>query len=264
MKKIFFTLCAMVLLVSCSDDDSGSNNANNGTLLRKAIATANGGEVLESAEFFYSEGNRLFKKTITSGGGGTVYYEYTGDLITKTTLYRNDELKATQHFTYNAEGNLTQVIGENNTTGFASRLEYVYNADGTVVFTSYEGTIAAQTTLKKKRIGYLQPNGNVNKLESYNINTNALELTCEFTYDNNPTPYAGILGYDKALIDYDFNLVHRVNNLLSSYYTAPSTTETDTDVSEYEYNASGYPTKATAIDWFDMGAPPSIVEYFYQ
>lgn len=263
MKKIFLALCAMALLVACSDDDSAAAD-NNGTLLKKAVATANGGEVIESAEFFYSEGNRLFKKTVTSGGGGTAYYEYTGDLITKITFYRNEELKATQRFTYDAEGNLTQVISENNTTDYASRLDYVYNTDGTVDFTRYEGTIAAQTTLKKKRIGYLQPNGNVSKIESYNINTNALELTCEFTYDDKPTPYSGILGYDKALIDYELNLVHRVNNLLSSYYTAPSTTETDTDVSEYEYNASGYPTKATGIDWFDMGAPPSIVNYYYQ
>ncbi len=240
MKKIIFLLFVLLpLLNSCSSDDSGVNEptmTTNGTILKRQMMTFD--DEIAILDFFYN-GNKLEKVF----GNGILYeYTYTGNLITQQRTYQGDILGLTENYTYNSDGNITQIMGLRHLNNTAYREQFIYNGDGTINYAVYSGDFTVQNVLEASKKVYLYPNGDVERMDNYLVvsGTNVTR-TNYYTYDTKNAHNNGILGYNK-IKHWQFSNSANSHNPITVTYTSTEPSFTPyTDNISFTYNSFNYP-----------------------
>ncbi|WP_426486231.1 hypothetical protein [Flavobacterium sp. 2] len=242
MKKILCLFGALTLLLtSCSSDDSSSNS---GLLKKTVITTPDGDKYTISYRY---DGNKIVS-AIDDSGDVSLYYTYTGDLITKIEFKNPDgTIDQINNFSYNAEGKLTTFVRVEPNMDWGHKEVYTYNADGTVTAQSYSGDGITQTNKgTSNTIKFV--NGEVSEIVS-----SASWENHKYTYDNKNNPTKNILGMDKiAFVDGEGNGVKF--NILTDTSEGDLWTN-----STFTYNDQGYPTKEVDKGSDSLGTS----EYFY-
>ncbi|WP_035651894.1 hypothetical protein [Flavobacterium sp. ASV13] len=242
MKKILCLFGALTLLLtSCSSDDSSSNSG----LLKKTVITAPDGDKYTIS--YKYDGNKIVS-AIDDSGDVSLYYTYTGDLITKIEFKNPDgTIDQINNFSYNAEGKLTTFVRVEPNMDWGHKEVYTYNADGTVTAQSYSGDGTTQTNKgTSNTIKFV--NGEVSEIVS-----SASWENHKYTYDNKNNPTKNILGMDKiAFVDGEGNGVKF--NILTDTSEGDLWTN-----STFTYNEQGYPTKEVDKGSDSLGTS----EYFY-
>jgi len=251
LKKMKKLSCALLLLfiviTSCSSDDSPALSTE-GTLLRKTIGYLN-----STSEYFYN-GNKLNR--IVNSNGGKFEYFYSGNLITQILYYENDILKEKNEMSYDSEERLITKIRLMYSNNTATRTEYNYNFDGTVALKGFSGDFNLQNTLFNDRKIYFYPDGNVEKIERYEVIEGVNHIkTSLFTYDNKNYPGNTIVGFNKVK-DWEFGMINGTHNVASETVTTTENSSSYTYNSTFTYNSFDYPI---TLNYLGMD-----IEYFYQ
>ncbi|PAM95692.1 hypothetical protein B4N84_06225 [Flavobacterium sp. IR1] len=273
MKKILYLFCALTLaLTSCSSDDSSSDpdpstetppvvtappvvtvppvvsvpsDPAKLVLLKKVILTGENGKTTINYNY---DGNKIVS-IIDELDNSSMYYTYTGDLITKTEFkLANGTVEQTNTFTYNADGKLATFlrVEENNNVLQGHKEVFTHNADGTISVKSYTGDDKTQTIASgTATITFV--NGDVSEITSTNSPNH------KYIYDDKNNPAKNILGLDKiSFVDAEGTGVF--HNEISD------TSNGDVwSTYSYTYNADGYPEKS--VDTIEGEKYTS--EYFY-
>lgn len=252
MKKLLCVFSVLVLfLASCSSDDSTTTDPEfsiNGTKLRRTIRNLGG--TIVTGELIY-DGNKLIKSTHSDGT--SINYTYTGNLITRMEIFRDNNLEDATFLTYSND-KLTGYTSLRGNAGY--RVVYTYNSDGTISITGYMGDSVSQnnqTDLNKK---VFFQDGLVNAIEEYKIiDGNSVTFTTTYTHDDANSPSSGIIGHDKLTM-YDQGLGNYTHNVTSITKTASNSSEVYVSNINYLYNTSNLPYKITYGN--------IIFEYFYE
>ncbi|MFM9459131.1 hypothetical protein ACKUCH_01680 [Flavobacterium psychrophilum] len=128
MKKIFYTLCALsLLLISCSKDDTtvatAPENTTTNILPKKIIEEGVTG-------ILTYDGNKLL--TVTYPYKKTVF-TYTGDLVTKIISYSNNATSQITDYTYD-NGKLKIIDLNEIDSPSTNKTVLTYNTDGTITY----------------------------------------------------------------------------------------------------------------------------------
>lgn len=242
MKKILCLFGALTLLLSsCSSDDSSSNSG----LLKKTVITTPDGDKY-TINYKY-DGNKIIS-AIDDSGDVSLYYTYTGDLITKIEFKNPDgTIDQINNFSYNAEGKLITFVRVEPNMNWGHKEVYTYNTDGTITAQSYSGNSTTQTSKgTSNTIKFV--NGEVSEIVS-----SASWENHKYTYDNKNNPTKNILGMDKiAFVDGEGNGVKF--NILTDTSEGDLWTN-----STFTYDDQGYPTKEVDKGSDSLGTS----EYFY-
>ncbi|WP_289665359.1 hypothetical protein [Flavobacterium panacagri] len=243
MKKILCLFGALTLLLSsCSNDESSSDLV----LLKKTVITNSDGEKF-TINYKY-DGNKIIS-AIDDSGDTSLYYTYTGDLITKIEFkFPDGTIDQINTFSYNAEGKLTTFVRVEPNMDWGHKEVYTYNTDGTISVKSYSGDSKTQTAGgTTSTIKFV--NGEVSEIVAITAN----QPDHKYTYDTKNNPTKNILGMDKiAFVDGEGNGVKF--NILTD--TADGDLWTN---STFTYNDQGYPTKEVDTGSDSLGTS----EYFY-
>lgn len=197
MKKAvqYFALFSIVFLTltSCSSDDNSS--ATSAVLLKKMQAGVMGNN--EEYQFNYKD-TRLTKISYEIDNGiitqGYSKIVYTGNLISEVKDYNNNNINTFNTvFTYNATGQLTEVLKSQVGVDHAERDIFTYNSDNTVNSEHFVGTATSQTTLTASEKFYFQNNLLTQKDYSY---YGTLSSQVEYTYDTANHPMKNVTGID--------------------------------------------------------------------
>lgn len=244
MKKLFcFLAVSSMVMTSCSSsDDNGGGPTPGVVLLKQTIETDAEGDTFTSTATY--NGTKLNK--ITSDGGFTMNFTYSGDLITKIEYKESGTVVQTDKFTYNGSQQLTSYLRLEHDSEWGSKETYTYNGDGTVTVTAYSGDLAEQTTLDGTATITFLPNGEVATISS------AFSDNHSYTYDDKNNPFKNVTGYGKiSWVDTDATgIMHNVTNDTSWGGTTLV----------FTYNELGYP--ATATETF-MGETTSTQFIYY-
>ncbi len=150
---------------------------------------------------------------INSYGEKTVY-TYTGDLITKKTIYDGAVIKSTYDYTYEdgkLKSVLTSAYDKNKTTGiitvYQQKFIYIHNSNGTVLEENFSIDPKTGTETKSGYSSiYTFSNGNLMKT----VDTSPYQITTsEYEYDNNKNPFVNITGFSKN----NFNSVNNITKI---------------------------------------------------
>ncbi|HSD14889.1 MAG TPA: hypothetical protein VLB74_09600 [Flavobacterium sp.] len=260
MKKLIYAFSALALLfASCSSDsDSSSNDSSATVLLKKIIETDWDGAVTTSILTY--NGDKL--QRITNDDGTYEVYTYSGDLITKSESFdENDARYEAFVYTYNSESKLIEAkwldyLGEG---GGSSKVLYTHNSDGTVSYEEFTGDVSSQTEFYREGKIYSD------KIEEYAPEfdgTPAHTITHTYTYDDKNQPMKNVKGYDKiwfAFTDYGTNYL---NNMTSNLHTTTLGVNQPISSTVYTYNSQNYPITETETQ---QGSEHVIaVQYFYE
>ncbi|HMI07690.1 MAG TPA: hypothetical protein VK528_09110 [Flavobacterium sp.] len=259
MRKILLMFSAIFMLISCSDDDSGAANSD-GTLLKTINVIANGGALTYNFEFEYY-GNYVTRLNVTSTPGAYDNYTYTGNLITRIDHFTNNSQTSIETLDYDSQERLIKrlIFGTNENS--ARRVDYIYNDnDHTMMLTVYDGDLDVQTTVSGKMKVYFE-DSQLTKTETFSLEDEDMILTSVYTFDDKNSPYNGIVGYNR-ITRYESEIM-TPHNCTSVTYSATGSSQVDTDVTEYTYNAADYMTQAIHIDPFDNDGQPLIFQYGY-
>lgn len=233
---MFLALTASVLVGCDKDDDSKKNSC----LLTSATeVSAN-----ESSSILYTYDNNKIVKVVTTytdGGQSEVYttnvtYNASG-FITET----NDDGEKTV-FTYNSNNEIIKAEEFEGTT-IDDRTEIEYSNGrivkvqfysqtnpGTFVKANYDVFEYASTSAK-----------NPLKIKSYS-QSGTLYSTAEFEYDNKKSRFGDQTAILKVLAIYGEPVE---NNVTKQTWTSPTSSQTESTTSVYEYSSDGFPTKVT-------------------
>jgi hypothetical protein len=240
MKKIFNLLCLVFILQACSSDDSNENNSNNnGVVLLKRLERSNDVDI----DYFKYNGTKLDYISIGDESGQTWrnQFTYSGDLITKTEWFENNQATGEKDvYTY-----LNNKISEVRIYSPGAILEYIdnytYNSDGTVdvITTGYNSSSGGFVKL------FLDSNNNVIKKDYLG---GYIEL---FQYDNKNNPYKNITGLDKLYLFENIGYCGK-NNITNdlSYNKTFS----------YQYNNQNYPISCEILR---PGQFPVVYTFYY-
>ena len=233
MKKLICFLSLSLVLASCSSDDSTETIDNSGSTLfvQKTVE----GTGASATNTFYSYNGNKIVSAINEDGDG-YYYTYTGDLITKAELKRDDVAVETEYYEYDANQRLISfrsISVSAMDAGFKTL--YTYNADGTVGLKAYSGSRTSQTNLDSTSIAYFE-NGEVVKITSPDY------PTLNYTYDGKNNPFKNVLGFDKISYDESQAVGMAQNVVTSNDWEEPNDV---TDTTTYTYNDSNYPLTQT-------------------
>lgn len=264
MKKLLLVFSVFALVLgSCSKSDPAvvPPVAVAGVLVTKIINTKNGVSV--TTNYTYN-GNKLIKSV--SSDGKSTEVTYNNDLVVKREDFNGTVLYERNTYTYNSNNKLASYINirYTGTTNTGTKHDYIYNTDGTISFTLYQGNEAGQTSQQNTGKAFLT-NGQITKVESYYASPTG-KYTSDFTYDAKLNPFYNITGFDKLIL-VGSTAGDNLQNLL---------TESDYDelyirtsfVSTYTYNSLNYPiTKNKTITYNTNGVPSSTstssLQYFY-
>jgi hypothetical protein len=239
MKKVFYLLSVIFLMLqSCSSDDNSGNSNNSGlVLLKKLEYTDNYGPI-----YFTYNGTKLNYYSFGEQSGLLKkQFSYSGDLITKAEWFQNG-VATGEKDTYFYSNNILSEHRQYSPGAVLERIyKYVYNLDGTIDLTSENsnGDIINFAKL------YLDSNGNVIKSES------SSDIFSLFEYDNKNNPYNNITGFSKLYLtspNYGTNNLTkktRSNNIYSK---------------NYQYNSQNYPTTCEILE---PGQSPVVCTYYY-
>lgn len=240
MKKIISILCILtIILSSCSGDDSASQS--NVVLLTKMIQTFESGNPIETT--YQYNGNRLTK--IFYGNLAYAEVTYSGNLITKIQQFQNNEL--IQEIRYEYENNkLVNFKRFEYDDNYGTNIDYTYNADGTVAFEKFSGSLSSPLAPSVTGVFVLNSSGEVISAQYFN------GYLQTYTYDTKNSPFKNVLGMDKLAFD-DDSANGFIHNLILEEDLYYSTTTT------YTYNSGNYPLTSSEDD----GDEVINTQYFY-
>ncbi|MCG2610635.1 hypothetical protein LZZ90_03845 [Flavobacterium sp. SM15] len=249
MKKLVALVFVFAqVLVSCSSSD---DSASVGTAYLIKRAVANG------ITFEYSYSNGTNKMVSFTASGQLQTYEYTGNLITKTSRYLYDPSVVDYETTYEYDENQKLIaetfIDYHSMT--TSRKVFTYNADDTVSYQGYSGNIGNPTANGLTGIIYLNSNGEPYKVEEFS-NGNLL-FKKEFTYDDKNSVFKNVAGFNKLLTMYDTG---KTNNLLTSRTYDGNGVLVMGYTNSYVYNSGNFPDELTTTQ--NTGSSTT-TNYFY-
>lgn len=254
MKKLILLFSAVSLIFSsCSSDADGLPVYTpvvdvNTILVKKRIYTDTGSP---AETFYYSySGTKIMK---IDDDFGHSEFTYTGDLITMIQHYdETNHLVASEHFTYNSSNKLLTNIYKDFENSLGFKETYIYNSDGTVSVSKYEGSETSQTTY----VGYYKmfiSNNEVVKEENYD-SIGALVKTNTYTYDGKNNPFKNITGW--APLQYSASQMSGVfQNVVQNNDDFENFTNT------YTYNSNNFPITETEKD--ASNAVQGKTQYFY-
>lgn len=277
MKRFLLPLVALSLaLTSCNrDNDDVINNpitnpVEQGNLLAEITEE---GRIL--SQFIY-DGAKIQSSSWTDGA---LSYSYTGDQI--TAIHRDKGLFGTWdiRYTYNSDGTLHSAfsthiyerpVGYDNNNDvimgkykeIATR-EYTYtNNNNTInVKETYDDYIIKNNTDEKTGIGgtneftFTLNNGNItSKIIKPQDRLSDTDTTI-YSYDNKVNPLHNIKGFSALAIDFNIMYLTHINGNKNNILTEKRSfinpkgieSESHQNISEYEYNSKGYPTKQTTV-----------------
>lgn len=275
MKRILLPLLALsIVFISCNrDNDSDITNlienpVEQGDLLAEIITE----EGSLSTQFIY-DGNKIKSSNWTDGN---ISYTYIGDQI--TAIHRDKGLLGAWDikYTYTPNGTLHSAYEIHNYESPNNNDREIMEKHKTISIREY--TYAGNNTINVKETS---DNYIIKKNTDEKINSNVVEYTFTmnngniiskiikpqdrlsntdtliYTYDDNVNPLHNIKGFSALAIDFNIMYLTHINgnknNILSEKYTSFDSRgiekERDSyqDISKYEYNSKGYPTKQTTI-----------------
>ena len=232
MKKIILMMSFCLLaLVSCTSEDSTGNSDNNGVILLKRLERSNNPDI----DYYKYKGSKLNYISIGDETGQTwrLQFTYSGDLITKTEWFENNQPTGEKHTYAYSNNKLTEVRSYSPGANLESIDYYSYNSDGSVDV-GYEKI-------------FFDSNNNIIKIETYAGN---VEL---FEYDNKNNPYKNITGFEKLYLLFDI-VISGKNNLTRENRPYGKTYN-------YTYNSQNYPVSCEILR---QGQPSIINNYYYE
>lgn len=179
MNKIFL-LFFTILLLGCSSNSDESNNTNTDDSLIKPSKLFYENTLIE----FYYDGNKLDElKAYINGEESSIFYNYTGDLITSTQVFNtNGDLVDDEVMTYDGD-KLIEVKNYSISGELYSTYTFDYLPDGIVECKKFmaDGYLVSERTIK------LSPQGEVLEVDGQIV----------VYQENTPSPYKNIIGLDK-------------------------------------------------------------------
>lgn len=278
MKRILLPLLALsIAFISCNrDNDDITNPIENpveqGNLLADITEE---GRIL--SQFIY-DGDKIKSSGFVDGNNS---YSYTGNQI--TAIHREKGTFGTWdiRYTYNSDGTLHSAfsthiyerpVGYDNNNDIimgkykeiATR-EYTYTNNNTInVKETYDDYIIKNNTDEKVDSNiaeyiFVMNNGNIISKTKKQQNIYSGATTTTYTYDNKMNPLNNIKGFSALsiefhLIEEHIGAIHlhgNKNNILTEKYSTVDSRGVEINsyqnISEYEYNSKGYPTKQTSV-----------------
>ena len=235
MKIIYAAFAFLLILAGCSTD----SDVPTGVLLRKLVQTTNDDQHVAN---YHYDGNRL--DYIVMNDDDVLDYTYSGDLISEISRENMEGEELQRTIFYYEDGLLVKSHLMQFWTDFEMIVQYAYNPDGTVNFTStstsWDGSMQAGNPGKH----FFDSQGSLIKTEQYGPGGT---LVTEYQYDQQKNPYRNIAGYSR-LMDF-FGGMHNVTSISGMVATTY----------QYNYNSAGYPVSGTRV----AGSQASSMEYFY-
>lgn len=239
MKKLFTLFSALALVFTSCSTESSSNDPILVTEVTETIEY-NGNSQTFTVNFNYN-GNKLVSQIY---GSDNINFTYTGDLITKTEYYHNNEVVQENFYEYNTNDQLIIFKRLEYETGgiYESIYTYTYNTNGTVSYL--------------RESGY-SPNLNDSSNGTFYFNTDGLVSQVDtsygeiivYTYDNKNSPYKNILGVDKLLFE-ENDANSYIKNIITSVTEYGSNSYSSNYV--YTYNSNNYPTQSIEDDGYEV------------
>lgn len=256
MKNLLYLfLVTSLFLTSCSRSDRASTNTESDVLVLKVSKTYLEDGSTESDIITYN-GKKIVRAT--SSTGGYSLFTYVGDLISKIeTFNANNTLSQRQTFSYNSNGLLVSSITLDFEFSKEFQENYVYNTDGTIAVSGFQGDLGSQVNANRNSVVTL-----VNGEVSTYVNTNSITAetsTTTYIFDTKNSPFKNVIGFDKLKF-INFEDIQGAHNVLSQSYTSPTINYVINRV--YTYNSLNYPILETETR---TGSPNSNVttQYIY-
>ncbi|URM35126.1 hypothetical protein [Flavobacterium anhuiense] len=232
MKKILCLLSAVAFVfASCSKDDSSDSTSS--VLVKKIIDIDIDGS--SSTRDYEYNGNKIVSMT---EDGLLSKYTYTGDYITKIEEFDTEgKVDLTTEYTY-TNGKLTTSIEKNTGAKYYYKTTYVHNADGTVSYDNFRGTVETGVEQEYGATGrYTLKDGNLIKLE---VSYYGDERSYLYEYDAKNNPFKNVIGLNLLLEDETI-----VNNIVKKTEISGSGTNIHTTLTTYtyKYDANNFPTE---------------------
>lgn len=268
-KKLFcFLATSLLVLTSCSNDD------NNGTIEPVKVITPKSityqrenGENIDVNTLIYNGNKIVSASCLAYGRIMKTVFTYTGNLITKTEGFTDDQLFSTTLYTYD-NGKLKEesyFLPTQLEDAFYYKKVYTHNSDNTISYKVYRHENPAEPEDGTHTLTFI--NGNLVKRKTEYSGLNPYyKYVYEYKYDNKNNPLKNILGLDLILLEggifsghdmsngdfgiNDFGL----NNISEKITTVTSELGVETYVEKltYDYNENGYPVKKRSDQFTDV------------
>jgi hypothetical protein len=238
MKKLFYLFSiTFLILQSCSSEDSSDNSNNNGVILIKRLESSNNTDI----EYYKYNGTKLNYVSIGNENGQIwrKQFTYSGDLITKTEWYENNQPTGEKNTYAYSNNKLSEVRVYSPGATLEYKENYSYNSDGSidVITTGYNGNGGNFVKI------FIDSNNNVTKKEYLG---GYIEL---FEYDNKNNPHKNITGVNKLIGREGINISGN-NNILSR----------EDKLFDYQYNNQNYPISCEVLE---TGQSPVVYNFYY-
>lgn len=241
MKKIVCFLSFSVLaLTSCNSGEDTTpydpNAIQSTTLLKRAVETFDDNTVV-TTEFNY-DGFKITSFAANDNTSGS--FTYSGNQITEIKYYDGTTLSETDLFTYNLLGQITTHVALQHDSDYAEKEVYTHNADGSVSFTAYSGSLTEQNNVDYTGKLFFNNAGEVTKKETYAGGGTISSET--YTYDLYNNPLKNVIGLNTVFI-YQNGDIDGVNrNLVETSGTASPRSIS------YQYSEfSRFPTQSSLV-----------------
>jgi hypothetical protein len=218
MKKLFYLLSiTFLILQSCSSDNQdNSSNSSDNILLKKIVVSG------QSINFTYN-GNKIIKIVYPQGSYSYYLITYTGDQITRTEGFDNNN-QPLNHDVFIYSNNLLvqqKVYSDINT--LEKTHNFTYNSNNTITKTSNNSSIVYD----------LDNNGNITKCRNYF--NNSLQSTYNYSYDNKNNPFKNVTGFNPLIFGPNLTLWSMsTNNVINQTGSASFS-------NNHQYNSQLYP-----------------------
>ncbi len=254
MKKFALTFAiAFLALTSCTPDDNNNTTGTaGGTLPTKIVSTYSGGQVSTST-FTYS-GNKIIEELIVPAEDVSKRkYTYTGDNITKIEEFAGSTFDAFGGKVLTYENGKVKTVTDIAVAGYngdLTKLNYAYDADGTVTTTSSSiNQTTGVETANGRQMRYTYANGLLTKTES--ISGSVVGQVTNYTNDTGKNQaFKNVTGFDQTLAE--------GNLRISTTYVGSSTTgQTFT----YTYNSNNYPSQVVQPNAYGTQSKTQVFSY---
>lgn len=225
-------IALFMMTASCSSDDNSTPVTEQSHLIKKTIMTTEDG--LQLISNYNYDGHKLI--SIVASDDSSTTYTYTGDLITEVKYYEDGVVVQTETYTYTNDNKLathTMYLSED----YATRGEFIYNANNTVTINYFSGDTESQTT-PSGTYTLTVTNDNITQ-----VNTGSSIRIA--TYDTGLDPMFNITGYQAVNLAYNEG---GKNNVISSTGENGVGEAVLQETTTYTYNSANYPVTADETD----------------
>jgi hypothetical protein len=240
MKKIIFLISLIFVLYSCSTEDSSEDSNNNEVVLLKKLEQSNDLDI----EYYKYNGTKLNYVSIgdESGQIWRLQFTYSGDLITKTEWFENNQPTGEKDVNTYSNNKLSEVRIYSPGAILEYIENYTYNSDGTVdiITEGFNGNSGGFVKI------FIDSNNNTIKKDYLG---GYVKL---FEFDNKNNPYKNITGLNKI-----FSLGGRSvgnNNITKEIMPYGN------KLFNYQYNSQNYPISCELLE---TGQSPVVYTFYY-